>query len=59
MVEIYVHGSPTGFKGLAAELCEIGMASRKIKEKEVVENHSLEVHHAELRTGKDHGFLIY
>jgi len=37
VVEIHAHGSTTGFKGLAEEQCEIGMASRKIKEKEVVE----------------------
>jgi len=37
VVEIHAHGSTTGFKDLAAEQCDIGMASRKIKEKEVVE----------------------
>ncbi|MFH0780514.1 MAG: substrate-binding domain-containing protein [Pseudomonadota bacterium] len=36
-VEIHAHGSTTGFKDLMAEQCDIGMASRKIKDKEVVE----------------------
>lgn len=35
-VEIKAHGSSTGFKGLAAGECDIGMASRKIKENEMV-----------------------
>jgi len=35
-VEIQAHGSSTSFKGLDSELCDIGMASRRIKDKEVV-----------------------
>lgn len=34
-IEIHAHGSSTGFKDLQAGMCDIGMASRKIKEKEV------------------------
>jgi len=34
-IEIQAHGSSTGFKDLLAETCDIGMASRKIKEKEI------------------------
>jgi phosphate transport system substrate-binding protein len=34
-IEIHAHGSSTGFKDLLAETCDIGMASRKIKEKEI------------------------
>jgi phosphate transport system substrate-binding protein len=37
VVEIAAHGSTTSFKGLAAELCDIGMSSRRIKDKEVEE----------------------
>lgn len=35
-IEIYAHGSSTGFKDLASGTCDVAMASRKIKEKEVV-----------------------
>ncbi len=35
-IAIQAHGSSTSFKGLDAELCDIGMASRRIKDKEVV-----------------------
>lgn len=35
IIEIAAHGSSTGFKSLAADQCDIGMASRKIKDKEV------------------------
>ncbi len=34
-IEIFAHGSSTGFRDLAAGSCDIAMASRKIKEKEV------------------------
>jgi len=34
-IEIFAHGSSTGFRDLDAGLCDIGMASRKIKDKEV------------------------
>lgn len=34
-VEIHAHGSSTGFQDLKAGVCDIGMASRKIKDKEV------------------------
>ena len=34
IIEIAAHGSSTGFKSLAANNCDIGMASRKIKDKE-------------------------
>ncbi len=34
-VEIHAHGSTTSFKGLNEEVCDIGMASRSIKSKEV------------------------
>ncbi|MDK9708107.1 MAG: substrate-binding domain-containing protein [Desulforhopalus sp.] len=37
VVEIHAHGSTTGFKDLATESCDIGMSSRKIKEKEITE----------------------
>lgn len=37
IAEIHAHGSSTGFKDLAAETCDIGMSSRKIKEKEFTE----------------------
>ncbi|MDK9708776.1 MAG: phosphate ABC transporter substrate-binding/OmpA family protein [Desulforhopalus sp.] len=37
VVEIHAHGSATGFKDLATEQCEIGMASRRIQEKEFIE----------------------
>lgn len=36
-VEIKAHGSTTGFKSLKASACDIGMASRSIKDKEVKE----------------------
>lgn len=35
-IEIKAHGSSTSFKGLKAEACEIGMASRPIKDKEAI-----------------------
>lgn len=35
-IEISAHGSSTGFKDLLSESCDIGMASRRIKEKELV-----------------------
>lgn len=35
-IEIKAHGSSTGFLDLENSLCDIGMASRKIKEKEVL-----------------------
>ncbi len=35
-IEIYAHGSSTGFKDLDSGTCDVAMASRKIKEKEVV-----------------------
>ncbi|MCB9481116.1 MAG: substrate-binding domain-containing protein [Desulfobacteraceae bacterium] len=35
-IEIKAHGSSTGFLDLENKLCDIGMASRKIKEKEVL-----------------------
>ncbi|WP_321532396.1 substrate-binding domain-containing protein [uncultured Desulfuromonas sp.] len=35
-IAIQAHGSSTSFKGLDAEMCDIGMASRRIKDKEVV-----------------------
>lgn len=35
-IEIHAHGSSTGFKDLLAGTCDIGMASRKIKDKEVI-----------------------
>uniref|UniRef100_UPI004056876F substrate-binding domain-containing protein n=1 Tax=Candidatus Electrothrix sp. TaxID=2170559 RepID=UPI004056876F len=35
VIEIKAHGSTTGFQGLEQGQCDIGMASRKIKEKEV------------------------
>jgi len=34
-IEIYAHGSSTGFKDLKRGTCDIGMASRKIKPEEV------------------------
>ncbi|PLX97904.1 MAG: cell envelope biogenesis protein OmpA [Desulfuromonas sp.] len=34
-VEIHAHGSSTAFKDLDAGLCDIGMASRSVKDKEV------------------------
>lgn len=34
-IEIHAHGSSTGFKDLNAESCDIAMASRQIKDKEV------------------------
>ncbi len=34
VIEIAAHGSSTGFKSLSAGSCDIGMASRKIKDKE-------------------------
>jgi phosphate transport system substrate-binding protein len=34
-IEIKAHGSSTSFKSLEAGLCDVGMASRKIKDKEV------------------------
>lgn len=36
-VEIKAHGSTTAFEGLAKGICDIGMSSRRIKEKEVKE----------------------
>ena len=36
-IEIHAHGSSTSFKDLDGGLCDVGMASRSIKEKEVVE----------------------
>jgi phosphate transport system substrate-binding protein len=36
-VEIAAHGSSTAFKDLAAEVCDIGMSSRRIKAKEAEE----------------------
>lgn len=35
VVDIQAHGSTTGFKDLEAAACDIGMASRRIQEKEV------------------------
>ena len=35
-IQIQAHGSSTSFKDLLAGVCDVGMASRKIKEKEVV-----------------------
>jgi phosphate transport system substrate-binding protein len=35
VIEIKAHGSTTGFQGLEQGQCDIGMASRKIKDKEV------------------------
>lgn len=35
IIEIKAHGSSTGFKGLSAHACDIGMASRPIKAKEI------------------------
>lgn len=37
VVEVHAHGSATGFKDLATAQCEIGMASRRIQEKEFIE----------------------
>ncbi|MCG8687572.1 MAG: PstS family phosphate ABC transporter substrate-binding protein [Desulfobacterales bacterium] len=34
-IEIKAHGSSTGFKSLKSKACDIGMASRRIKKKEV------------------------
>lgn len=34
-IEIHAHGSSTGFKDLAAGKCDIAMASRQIKDKEI------------------------
>lgn len=35
-IEIFAHGSSTGFKDLKAGSCDIGMASRRIKNKEIL-----------------------
>ncbi|MBL4901172.1 substrate-binding domain-containing protein [Desulfotalea psychrophila] len=35
-IQIQAHGSSTSFKDLLAGVCDVGMSSRKIKEKEVV-----------------------
>ena len=35
VIEIKAHGSSTGFKGLKAGTCDIAMASRRVKDKEV------------------------
>lgn len=35
-IEIAAHGSTTGFKGLDAETCDVGMSSRPIKGKEII-----------------------
>ena len=35
LIEIKAHGSSTGFKGLKAGTCDIAMASRRVKDKEV------------------------
>jgi len=40
-IEIHAHGSTTGFEDLKTGKCDIGMASRKIKDKEIVELASL------------------
>ncbi|MCW5199889.1 phosphate ABC transporter substrate-binding/OmpA family protein [Desulfobulbus sp. F1] len=37
VIEIRAHGSSTGFKGLKDKQCDIGMASRKIKDSEAQE----------------------
>ena len=37
VIEIRAHGSSTGFQGLKNKQCDIGMASRKIKDDEVKE----------------------
>uniref|UniRef100_UPI0040576059 substrate-binding domain-containing protein n=1 Tax=Candidatus Electronema sp. TaxID=2698783 RepID=UPI0040576059 len=37
VIEIRAHGSSTAFKGLKEEQCDIGMASRKIKDSELKE----------------------
>lgn len=36
-IAIQAHGSSTSFKGLNAEQCDVGMASRRAKDKEVVQ----------------------
>ncbi len=37
VIEVRAHGSSTGFEGLKNKQCDIGMASRKIKDEEVEE----------------------
>ncbi len=40
-IEIHAHGSSTSFKDLLQGACDVGMASRKIKDKEVAEMRTL------------------